>query len=58
MFQQISRDSQADRGGHEDQVEQAEQVRKHLRGGGDQGPSQLQLRLVQASVRMLHQIRS
>ena len=58
LFQQIPRNSQADGGRHEDQMEQAEQIRQHLRGCGDQGPTQLQLRLVQASVRMLHPIRS
>ena len=73
LLQQVPRDPQADRGGHEDQVEPAEQVRdlsyilinndliylqvrQHLRGGRDQGAAELRVRLVQTSIRMLHQI--
>ena len=57
MFQQVSRHPQADGGRHEDQVEPADQVREHLRGRRDQGSSQLQLRLVQAALRVLRQVR-
>ena len=41
MFQQVSGDPQADAGGHEDQVEEADQVWQHLRGGRDESEAEL-----------------
>lgn len=53
LFQQVPGDPQADRGRHEDQVEENVEVREDLRGSGDQSETELQLRLEQTPFRVL-----
>ena len=55
MFQHLSGDAQADRGGHGGQVGDAGQDRDHLRRDGDEGDAKLQIRLDEASFNVLRQ---